>query len=135
MPTATKATVEHLKGTEWQQSRSFSPAVITEGGRTVYLAGQTTLLDLDGNDISGNFEAQARTIFQLIARTLERVGGTLENLVTMTVFINDPRNGDRFVEIRREIFSGENYPASALVTISNFARPGCVIEIQGIAVI
>lgn len=135
MPTATKATVEHLKGTEWQQSRSFSPAVVAQGGRTVYLAGQTTLLDLNGNDISGNFEAQARAIFQLIARTLERVGGTLENLVTMTVFINDPRNGDRFVEIRGEIFPGENYPASALVTVSNFARPGCVIEIQGIAVI
>lgn len=135
MPTATKATVEHLKGTEWQLSRSFSPAVVAQGGRTVYLAGQTTLLDLNGNDISGNFEAQARAIFQLIARTLERVGGTLENLVTMTVFINDPRNGDRFVEIRGEIFPGENYPASALVTVSNFARPGCVIEIQGIAVI
>jgi enamine deaminase RidA (YjgF/YER057c/UK114 family) len=56
-------------------------------------------------------------------------------MVTMTVFINDPRNGDRFVQIRREFFAERNYPASALLTISNFARPGCAIEIQGIAVI
>lgn len=135
MPTTSEATIDHLKGTEWQRSRSFSPAVMTQGGRTVWLAGQTTLVDMNGNDITGNFEAQARTIFQLIARTLERVGGTLENMVTMTVFINDPRNGDRFVEIRREFFPNENYPASALVTVSNFARTGCVIEIQSVAVI
>ncbi|HEX2827668.1 MAG TPA: RidA family protein [Burkholderiales bacterium] len=130
-----RAKVEHLEGTEWQKSRSFSPAVITEGGRTVWLAGQTTVVDLDGRDITGDFEAQARTIFALIDRTLRRAGGTLANMVTMTVFINDPRNGDRFVRIRNEHFTDGRYPGSALITVSNFARPGCVIEIQGVAVI
>jgi len=129
------AKVEHLEGTEWQKARSFCPAVITEGGRTVWLAGQTTLVDLEGRDITGNFEAQARTIFALIDRTLARAGGTLANLVTMTVFINDPRNGDRFVELRKGFFSDGNYPASALITVSHFARPGMLIEIQGVAVI
>ncbi|HET7597482.1 MAG TPA: RidA family protein [Burkholderiales bacterium] len=135
MAATSAATIEHLKGTDWQQSRSFSPAVVTQGGRTVWLAGQTSLVDMSGNGIAGDFEAQARTIFQLIARTLTRVGGTLENLVTMTVFINDPRNGDRFVQLRREFFPNNNYPASALVTVSNFARAGCVIEIQSVAVV
>jgi len=129
------AKIEHLEGTQWQKARSFSPAVVTEGGKIVWLAGQTTVVDLDGRDITGNFEAQTRTIFQLIDRTLQRAGGSLANLVTMTVFINDPRNGDRFVQIRAEHFPGGNYPGSALVTVSNFARPGCVIEIQGIAVV
>ena len=127
--------VRHLEGTEWQKTRSFSPAVITEGGRIVWLAGQTTLVDLDGKSIAGNFEAQARTVFALLDRTLKRAGGSLANMVTMTVFINDPRNGDRLVEIRREFFPDGKVPGSALVTISNFARPGCLIEIQGVAVI
>ncbi|HZN26154.1 MAG TPA: RidA family protein [Burkholderiales bacterium] len=127
--------IQRLEGTEWQKSRSFCPAVVTEGGRIVWLAGQTTLTDLEGHDIVGNFEAQARTVFQLIDRTLQRAGGTLANLVTMTVFINDSRNGDRFVQIRSEFFKDGQYPGSALLTISNFARPGCMIEIQGIAVI
>ena len=127
--------IQHLEGTDWQKTRSFSPAVITEGGRIVWLAGQTTLVDLDGNNIAGNFEAQARTVFALLNRTLKRAGGSLANMVTMTVFINDPRNGDRLVEIRGELFPGGQSPGSALVTISNFARPGCVIEIQGVAVI
>jgi len=127
--------IQRLEGSEWQKSRSFCPAVVTEGGRIVWLAGQTTLTDLEGHDIVGNFEAQARTVFQLIDRTLQRAGGTLANLVTMTVFINDSRNGDRFVQIRSEFFKDGQYPGSALLTISNFARPGCMIEIQGIAVI
>ena len=126
--------IQRLEGTEWQKSRSFCPAVMTEGGRIVWLAGQTTLTDLEGRDIVGNFEAQARTVFELIDRTLQRAGGTLANLVTMTVFINDSRNGDRFVQIRSEFFKDGQYPGSALLTISNFARPGCMIEIQGIAV-
>jgi enamine deaminase RidA (YjgF/YER057c/UK114 family) len=134
-PTATPAKVQHLEATDFQKSRGFSPAVITEGGKTVWLAGQTTVTDLEGKDISGKFDEQARTIFALINRTLERAGGSLANLVTMTVFINDARYGDRFVAIRREHFPDGRYPCSALLTISGFARPGIVIEIQGVAVI
>jgi enamine deaminase RidA (YjgF/YER057c/UK114 family) len=129
------AKIQHLEGTEHQKSRAFSPAVITEGGRIVWLAGKTTTTDLEGRDISGKFEEQARAVLHLIGRTLERVGGSLANLVTMTVFIDDPRNGDAFVRIRREFYPDGRYPASALLTISNFARPGIVIEIQGVAVL
>jgi 2-iminobutanoate/2-iminopropanoate deaminase len=53
----------------------------------------------------------------------------------MTVFINDPRYGDEFVKVRGQVFKDGRYPASALITVSGFARPGIVIEIQGVAVI
>ena len=126
---------EYLQGTDMQRSRAYSPAVITEGGRIVWLAGQTAMVDGDGKDIAGNFEAQTRRVFALMAETLRRAGGTLASLVTMTVFIKEPRFGDRFIEIRRELFPGGNYPASALITVTNFARPGLEIEIQGIGVV
>ena len=129
------ANINHLEGSEDQKSRAFSPAVITEGGKTVWLAGQTTLVDEDGASIAGDCAAQARTIFALLDKTLRRCGGTLANLVTMTVFINDPRYGDEFVKVRGLVFKDGRYPASALITVSAFARPGIVIEIQGVAVI
>jgi 2-iminobutanoate/2-iminopropanoate deaminase len=129
------AKVSYLEPSDMQKARAFSPAVITEGGRTVWLAGQTTTSDLDGKDISGDFEAQAHACFALMDKTLARTGGALANLVSMTVFINDPRHGDSFVKIRASKFSGGRFPASALITVSHFARPGIVIEIQGIAVI
>ena len=126
---------EYMEKTEFQKSRAFSPAVITQGGKTVWLAGQTATKDEQGNDISGNFEAQVRTLFGLMDKTLKRAGGSLANLVTMTVFICDSRHGDKFVEMRAGFFPGGNYPASALITVSNFARPGMLIEIQGVAVV
>src|SRR5262252_3153264 len=113
---------EYLEKSEFQKSRAFSPAVITQGGRIVWLAGQTATRDGDGKDISADFEAQVRTIFGLIDATLKRTGGSLADMVTMTVFINDPRHGDRFVELRKGFFPDENYPASALITVSHFAR-------------
>ncbi|MEN3384695.1 MAG: 2-iminobutanoate/2-iminopropanoate deaminase [Hyphomicrobiales bacterium] len=126
---------EYLDKTDMQKARAFSPAVVSEGGRTVYLAGQTTLTDENGANIAGNFEAQARTIFRLLDKTLQRAGGSLKNMVTMTVFITDVRNGDRFVEIRKETFPDGNFPASALITVSALARPGMLIEIQGIGMV
>ena len=126
---------EYLEKTEFQKSRAFSPAVITQGGKTVWLAGQTATRDESGKDISGDFDAQVRTIFSLIDQTLKRCGGSLANMVTMTVFINDPRYGDRFVEMRKSVFPDGNFPASALITVSHFARAGMLIEIQGVAVI
>ena len=126
---------QYLEASEFQKSRAFSPAVITQGGKTVWLAGQTATRDEAGNDIAGQFDAQTRTIFSLIDKTLRRCGGTLADMVTMTVFINDPRLGDRFVDLRKEFFAEAKFPASAMITVSHFARPGMLIEIQGVAVI
>src|SRR5207302_7408731 len=63
-----------------------------------------------------------------------RAGGALGDMVTMTVFITDARFGDRFTQLRKEIF-GDNFPASALITVAGLARPEMLVEIQGIAVV
>jgi 2-iminobutanoate/2-iminopropanoate deaminase len=133
-PTAASS-IQYLDGSAVQKERAFSPAVITKGGRIIWLAGQTTTADLNGKSLVGDFQAQARTDFALMDRTLKRSGGTLRNLVTMTVFINDPRYGDEFVKLRHEMFPDGKFPASALITVSDFAQPGILIEIQGVAVI
>jgi 2-iminobutanoate/2-iminopropanoate deaminase len=133
-PTSSSS-VQYLDGNATQKERAFSPAVITRGGRIIWLAGQTTTEDLNGKSLMGDFQGQARTAFALMDRTLKRSGGSLRNLVTMTVFINDPRYGDQFVKIRHEMFPDGKFPASTLITVSDFAQPGMLIEIQGVAVI
>jgi len=127
--------MEFLSGTDWEQSRAFTPAIVTSGGRAVYLSGHSTTTDESGVDISYDFDAQARMIFRLLDRTIQRAGGNLSNLVYTTAFINDPRLGDHLVAIRKEVFPDGKFPADALITVSSFARPGIVIEIQGIAVV
>ena len=44
---------------ERPQQRGYSVAVITEGGRTVWLAGQTATVDDAGKSLAGDFDGQA----------------------------------------------------------------------------
>ncbi len=124
---------KYIKG-ERPQQRGYSLAVITEGGKTVWLGGQIATVDDAGKSLAGDFDGQVRQIFKLMNATLEKAGGKLSHMVQMTVFITDVRNGDRLTEIRREIF-GDNFPGSALITVTALADPNAKIEIQGYAVI
>ena len=116
------------------QSRGYSQAVVTEGGRTIWLAGQVAAEDSAGRSLAADFDGQVREVFARLGHTLEEAGGRLADMVTMTVFITDARLGDRFTQLRCEIF-GDNYPASALITVAGLARPEMIVEVQGIAVI
>jgi 2-iminobutanoate/2-iminopropanoate deaminase len=124
---------EYLKGDRPQQ-RGYSEAVITEGGKSIWLAGQTATIDDNGRSLASDFDGQVRQLFKNLDRTLQRAGGSLGDMVQMTVFITDVRNGDRLTQIRREVF-GDNFPGSALITITALAVPDAKIEIQGYAVI
>jgi 2-iminobutanoate/2-iminopropanoate deaminase len=115
----------HIKR-ERAQSRGYSQAVITGGGRIIWLAGQ---IGTEAKD----FDGQVREIFSKLDATLNEAGSKLADMVTMTVFITDPRYGERFCELRCEIF-GDNYPASALITVAGLARPEYLVEVQGMAV-
>jgi len=125
---------KHISGT-WQNDRSFSPAVITRGGRTIWLAGHAASADKEGKPFKGDFAAQVRRTFEYMGETLEKAGGTLDDIVSMTVFIIDSRYGREFVDIRKEFFKEGRYPASMLITCSGFAHPPMMIEIQAIAVV
>ena len=125
MPGAAK---RHMKRPA-AQARGYSQAVVTEGGRIVWLAGQTA-----GPEAPRDFDGQVREVFARLGRTLEEAGGGLKDMVTMTVFITDARQGDRFTRLRCEIF-GDDFPASALITVRALARPELMVEVQGMAVI
>jgi 2-iminobutanoate/2-iminopropanoate deaminase len=125
--------IDYIK-TERAQQRGYSAAVITEGGRTVWLAGQTAAVDDSGKSLANDLEGQTRQIFKQFSATLEKAGGRLSDMVQMTVFVTDVRYADCFTQIRREIFR-DNFPGSALVTITPLANPDAKVEIQGYAVI
>ena len=100
----------------------------------MWLAGQTAMVDDAGKSLAGDLEGQVRQLFKNLDRTLQKAGGKLGDMVQMTVFITDVRHGDRLTQIRREVF-GDNFPGSALITITGLANPDAKVEIQGYAVI
>ena len=119
---------------EAAQARAYSQGVITDGGKVVWLAGQVAAQDASGKSLAADFDGQVHEVFARLGKTIEEAGGLLADMVTMTVFITDARFGDRFTQLRKEIF-GDNFPASALITVAALARPELLVEVQGIAVI
>jgi 2-iminobutanoate/2-iminopropanoate deaminase len=122
---------QYLEPTNTQ--RSYGAGVVTEGGRIVWLAGMGGTVATDGKKIT-DFAGQTRRAFQNIDVVLKRAGGSLENIVSMTVMIRNQQDGDEFVRIRGEFFKGR-CPASMLITAKDFANPDLLVEIQSVAVI
>jgi enamine deaminase RidA (YjgF/YER057c/UK114 family) len=106
----------------WEAKHSYSPAVITSGGKTIWLAGHVGFVDDAGVSLAGNSDAQARQAFKSIERTLQRAGGTLRDIVWMTVAVSGGRYLQRFTDLRKEIY-GKGFPASTLLTAAAFPSP------------
>ena len=101
-------------------------------GQTIYVAGQLPY-DSDGNLIGhGDIEAQARRAFENVKKVVEAGGGTMDDVVKLTVFVTDVRFREAYGKVRTEFF-GPNPPASTLVQISNLAVSGALIEIEAVA--
>ena len=101
-------------------------------GQTIYVAGQLPY-DKDGNLMGlGDIKAQTRRVFENVRAVVEAGGGTMDDVVKLTVFVTDVRFREPYGEVRTEFF-GPNPPASTLVQIANLAQPGALIEIEAIA--
>jgi enamine deaminase RidA (YjgF/YER057c/UK114 family) len=122
---------QYLEPTNAQ--RSYGAGVVTEGGRIVWLAGMGGTRAADGTTIT-DFAGQTRQAFRNIEAAVKRAGGSLENVVSMTVMIRNQSDGDEFVKIRGEFFKSK-FPASMLITAKDFANPTLLVEIQSVAVI
>ena len=131
MPGASR---EHITAVPWHTSRAFSSAVKVTGGSLVFLAGMSPV-DAERKLIgAGDFDAQVEQVWENMRVALEKAGGKLSDIVSMTVFLTDMRHGNRFIELRQQKF-GNDFPASALIGIDHLAVPGMLIEIQAIAAV
>jgi reactive intermediate/imine deaminase len=103
-------------------------------GNTIYVAGQLPY-DKDGNLVGvGDIRAQTRRVLGNVRKVVEGGGGTMDQVVKVTVFVTDVRYREAYAEVRSEFF-GPNPPASTLVQIANLALPDALIEIEAVAVV
>src|SRR6267378_3101193 len=59
-------------------------------------------------------------------------GGTMADVVKVTIYVTDIKNNVKVWAARREFFTGD-FPASTLVEVSALAAPEIVVEIEAIA--
>ena len=125
-------------GSSYLYTRGNSRSIRVDGAySTIYLAGVTSTRDLYTNhSLVGDFDGQVRNVFARINQTLmEQYNSQLHDLVATTAFITNGSFGNRFVELRKEIFNGHDFPTSALIMIASLANEEMMVEVQSIAVI
>lgn len=112
----------------------YSQALKIEGGEMVFISGQLAI-DANGTLVGpGDLEAQARYIFASMEKLLRDAGGSLENVVKIGAFITTMDGYPSYGKVRREMF-GDTLPTSSTVIVAGLVTPGCVIEIEAIAVL
>ena len=112
----------------------YSQGILAEGGKLLFIAGQTAS-DKEGNVVGkGDIKAQTRQVFQNIKAVLEAAGASLDNLVMTTTYITDRKYREGYNEVRRDMYK-KDPPTSTLVIVTGLANEEYMIEIAGIAVV
>ncbi|GAA4368828.1 RidA family protein [Paeniglutamicibacter cryotolerans] len=104
-------------------------------GGVVYLRGQIGQ-DLDTRESVGigDVEAQAEKAMANIKMLLEEAGGTLEDIVKVTVYLIDPRYREAVYRTMGRWLKGV-FPVSTGIVVTALARPEWLVEIDATAVL
>ena len=113
---------------------AYSQAVKIKGGTLVFLSGVGPADDKGVLVAPGDFPGQVRATWENMRRVLAKVGGSLDDIVTMTVYTTERRWGEIFTDMRKEVFK-TGYPSSAFMEARKLKTPGALLEIQAIAVL
>ena len=90
-------------------------------GDTVYMAGQIPLDPATMQMVEGDFEKEARRVFENIKAVIAAAGGTFEQVVKVTIFLTDFANFAKVNEIMAQYFK-EPYPARSTVAVAALPR-------------
>lgn len=108
----------------------YSQATVANG--FVFVAGQVALDD-DNNVVApGDAYEQTKVTLDRISRVLAEVGGTLDDVLTATVFVPGLEHLPEFNRAWQEVF-GSHRPARATV-VAGLLIDGLVVEVQSTAV-
>jgi enamine deaminase RidA (YjgF/YER057c/UK114 family) len=120
---------------EQKLDNDLAHAVVTTGGRTVWLRGQCPQ-DLDTFADIGSHDAAEQThkVMQNIRQLVEECGGGMEHVVKVVVYITDVRHREAVYRVMGEYLKGV-HPVSTGLVVNALARPNWLVEIDATAVI
>jgi 2-iminobutanoate/2-iminopropanoate deaminase len=108
----------------------FSPGILV--GDTLYIAGHLGRDPVNSALAQGGIEAETRQALANIGDVLKSAGMSFEDVTTVTVYITDFTEFDRFNAVYREFFP-QDPPARATVQVAAL-NAGARVELQMIAV-
>ena len=120
---------------EQQLDNDLAQAVVTQGGRIVWLRGQCPQdLDTARSIASQDPVEQTHRVMQNIRQLIEEAGGKMEHLVKVVVYLTDLRHREAVYRTMGEYIRGV-HPVSTGLVVTALARPEWLVEIDGTAVI
>jgi 2-iminobutanoate/2-iminopropanoate deaminase len=107
------------------QPGTWSNCLVVDG--IAYVAGMTA----SGGDLADEY-TQSKAIFGKINHLIGAAGGTMADIITVTIFVTDISQREKVWKARREFFTGD-FPSSTLVQVAALANPSLKVEINAVA--
>lgn len=125
----------NTKDTYPEQSLSNDLCQAVVANNTVYLRGQIGQ-DLDTRESVGigDVEAQAEKAMENIDLLMKEAGGSLEDIVKVTVYLTDIRYRETVYNVMGRWLKGV-FPVSTGLVVEALARPEWLVEIDATAVL
>ncbi|MFH9470717.1 RidA family protein [Streptomyces clavifer] len=126
-----------INPTELAPPTGFSHAVAANGGRLVFLAGQTAL-DGDGKVVGATLPEQFETALGNLLAALRAAGGSPAALARVTVYATDVADYRSHAPELGRIWhrlAGREYPAMAVIGAVRLWDEQALVELDGIAVL
>ncbi|NYE26547.1 Rid family detoxifying hydrolase [Pigmentiphaga litoralis] len=112
----------------------YSQAVaVPAGGKVVYLSGQIGLEPSTGVMVNDTFEAEVRRAFANMTAVVTAAGGTLAQVVKLTLFLTDLSKFGQVNDIMAELIP-QPFPARSTVGVKELPK-GATFEVEAILVI
>ena len=108
---------------------------IKKKGTPVFISGQVAL-DGQGKLVGENdAAAQTEQVFQNVKTVVEACGGTLDDVVKLTIFVTDASYRPAVAAARLKWFKEGQWPASTYLVVSALAVPTMLVEVEAVAMI
>ncbi len=107
---------------------TYSQAVNHQG--MVFISGQIPLIPETMEMITGDIEAQIRRVFENLSAICTAAGGSLDDIVKLTVYLTDMGNFPQVNAIMEQYFSAP-FPARAAIGVSALPK-GAEVEMDAI---
>ncbi len=104
-----------------------------QAGNLVFLSGQIPLVPETMEVVAGDFEARARQVFDNLSAVAEAAGGSLNDVVKLTIFLTDLSNFATVNSVMESYFE-QPYPARAAVGVASLPK-GVDVEADAILAI
>lgn len=114
---------------------SFSQGIVQPEGRVVHVTGQVAW-DRETRVVgAGDIEAQMEQCIANVKAVLAEVGGTLEDVVSLTLFYTAPEQLPGIRKVRSRHFGDAGQMVSIVIQVAGLVDPEFMVELAPIAVI